>query len=114
MTATPSDPRNDRILVRFEVYYSFERVEGTAALSNISYTGAMIEDTAMRPEIGTRIILYVYLDPPDSVEAAAPFELAGEVVRHSSTGFAIKYEDKFDPDVRRMIDDVVAVSAIRG
>ncbi len=109
----PNELRNDRILIRFEVYCSFERVEGTATLANISYTGAMVEDTAMRPEIGKRIILYVYLNPPGGVEAATPFELAGVVVRHNSTGFAIKFEDKFDPDVRRMVDDVVAVAAIR-
>ena len=113
MTATPNEPRNDRIPVRFEVHYSFERVEGTAALADISYTGALVEDTAMRPEIGMRIILYVCLNRPGNVEAATPFELAGVVVRHSSTGFGIKFEDKFDPDVRRIVDDVVAVAAIR-
>ncbi len=114
MTATTKKERGDRFPIPLEVYCSFERVEGTATLANISYTGALVEDTAMRPEIGKRIILYVYLNPPGGVEAETPFELAGLVVRHNSTGFAIKFEDKFDPDVRRMVDDVVAVAAIRG
>jgi uncharacterized protein (TIGR02266 family) len=80
-------------------------------LTNISYSGALIEDTSMQPEIGTPIALYVYLEPPSAFEAATPFELTGHVVRHSSTGFAIEYEDNLDPDVRQMVDDAVAVVA---
>ncbi len=33
------------------------------------------------------------------------------VVRHSSTGFVVKYEDNHDPDVRRMLDDAAAIVA---
>jgi hypothetical protein len=53
----------------------------------------------------------VYLKPASAFEAATPFELTGHVVRHSSTGFAIEYEDIVDPDVRRMVDDAAAVVA---
>ncbi len=92
---------------------SFDGVDGFGELANISYSGALIEDTAMRPKIGTPIALYVYLKPPSAFEAATPFELSGHVVRHSSTGFAIEYEDIVDPDVRRMVDDAAAVVAVR-
>jgi hypothetical protein len=66
----------------------------------------------MRPEIGTNITIYVYLEPPSAFEAVTPFKLAGHVVRHSPTGFAIEYEDNLDPDVRRMVDDAAAVMAV--
>ncbi len=111
MTATTNETRDDRILIRLEVYCSFERVEGTASLANISYTGALVEDTTVRPEIGARVKLYVHLKPPGAFEAETPFELTGVAVRHSSNGFAVEFEDNHDPDVRRMVDDAVAIVA---
>jgi hypothetical protein len=54
----------------------------------------------------------VYLKPPEAFEAATPFELTGHAVRHSSTGFAIEYKDKFDVDVRRMVDDAATIVAV--
>ncbi len=113
MTATTNETRDDRILIRLEVYCSFERVEGTASLANISYTGALVEDTTVRPEIGTRVKLYVHLKPPCAFEAATPFELTGVVARHTSNGFAVKFEDSQDPDMRRMVDDAAAFVATR-
>jgi hypothetical protein len=112
MTATTNRRRDDRIPIPLEIHYSFGRSEGVGVLADISYSGALIEDTAMRPKIGTSIILYVYLKPPSAFEAATPFELTGSVVRHSSAGFAIEYEDIVDPDVRRMVDDAAAIVAV--
>ena len=112
MTAATNRRRDDRIPTPLEVHYSFGRVEGVGELANISYSGALIEDTAMRPEIGTPIVLYVHLKPPCAFKAATPFELSGHVVRHSSAGFAVKYKDIVDPDVRRMIDDAAAIAAV--
>jgi hypothetical protein len=60
MTAA-TDKRADRFPVPLKVYYSYERVEGAASLTNISYTGALLENTPMRPEIGTCVQLYVHL-----------------------------------------------------
>ena len=109
MTTTTTKRRGDRFPAPLKVYCSFERVEGTATLVNISYSGVLLEHTTMRPEIGTPIKLYLYLKPPSAFTAAAPFELAGHVVRHSTNGFAIAYEDNLDPDVRRMVDDAAAI-----
>ena len=111
MTATTHRGRADRISIRLEAFYSFGRVEDNGMLADISYSGALIEGTTMRPEIGARVALYVYLKPPSTFEAVTPFQLTGHVVRHSSTGFAIEYEDNLDPDVRRMVDDAAAVVA---
>jgi hypothetical protein len=107
MTAA-TDKRADRFSMPLKVYCSFERVEGIASLTNISYTGALLEDTPMRPEIGTRVQLYVHLKPPCAIEATSPSELICIVIRHSSNGFAVKFEDSHDPDMRQMIDDAAA------
>jgi len=111
MAPSTNKRRHDRIPIRLEVYCSFARVEGGAMLANISYSGALIENTSMRPEIGTPIVLFVYLKPPGDFEAATPFELNGRVVRHSPTGFAVEYEDSLDSDLRRMVDDAARVVA---
>jgi hypothetical protein len=113
MTDATSDRRADRFPIPLKVYYSFDRVEGIASLVNISYTGALLENTAMRPEIGTRIQLYLHLKPPCASEASKPSELAGIVIRHSSDGFGVVFEDNQDPDVRRVVDDAAALVATR-
>jgi hypothetical protein len=113
MSAETNDRHADRFPMPLKVYCSFERVEGIASLTNISYTGALLEDTPMRPEIGTRVQLYVHLKPPCAIEATSPSELICIVVRHSSNGFAVKFEDSHDPDMRRMIDDAAANAANR-
>jgi hypothetical protein len=112
MTATTNERNGSRFPIRLEAFYSFGRMEDYGMLADISYSGALIEGTKMQPEIGTRVILYVYLEPPSAFKAVTPFELTGHVVRHSSTGFAIEYEDTPDPDVRRMLDDAAAVVAV--
>ncbi len=113
MTATTHRGRADRISIRLEAFYSFGRVEDDGMLADISYSGALIEGTTMQPEIGTRVVLYVYLKPPSAFEATAPFELTGVISRHGSDGFAIKFEDNHDPDLRRMVDDAAAIVATR-
>ena len=81
-------------------------------LADVSYSGALIEDISTRPpEIGTPIVLCVYLIAPRGFEEVTPFKLTGHVVRHSSTGFAIEYEHNFDPWVRRMLDAAAAIMA---
>ena len=112
MTETTNKRPDNRIPIRLEAFYSAGRVEGVGMLANISYSGTLIEDIAMRPETGTRVVLYVHLHPQSAFAAETPLELAGHVVRHSSTGFAIEYEDNLDPDVRRMVDDAAALVAV--
>jgi len=112
MTATTSK-RADRFPAPVKVHCSFERVEGTATLVNISYSGALLEDTAMRPAIGTPINLFVFLKPPRAYKAETPSELPGMLVRPCSTGFAVKLEDNLDPDVRQMVDDAAALVTVQ-
>ncbi len=107
--------RGYRVSMRLEAYCSEDLFEVVGVLADISYSGALIEDTSMQPEIGAPIVLYLHLKPPGSDKAVSPFKLTGHVVRHSSTGFAIEYERNFDPDVHRMLSDAAAiVAASRG
>jgi hypothetical protein len=112
MTETTNGQRDNRISIRLAAFCSSGQVEVAGVLADISYSGALIEDTSMRPEIGTSIVLYVYLKPPSAFNAPTPFELAGSVVRHSPNGFAIEYKDNLDPHVRRMVDDASAIVVV--
>jgi hypothetical protein len=113
MSAKTNNQRADRFPTPLKVYCSFERVEGIATLINISYTGALLTDTEMRPEIGTRVQLYVHLKPPCAIEPVAPSALVGVVARHTSDGFAIMFEDDHDPDIREMVDNATGVVITR-
>ncbi len=112
MAETTNKQRDYRIAIRLVALYDIGRMGASGRLANISYSGALIEDITMQPEIGTRVVLYVYLEPPSAFEAVPPFKLVGHVTRHSSSGFAIEYDDNLDPDVRRMVDDAAAIVAV--
>jgi hypothetical protein len=112
MTETTNRRHENRVSTSVKADYSFGRVDGVGTLTNISYSGALIEDISTRPpEIGTRIVLCVYLIAPRGLEEVAPFELDCHVARHSSTGFAVTYEDNHDPDVRGMLEVAAAIAA---
>ena len=113
MTATTNKRRDDRFPIPLQVYCSFERMEGIATLANISYSGALLEDTILRPRIGTHIDLCAYFKALSASKVATHFELAGVVTRHSSTGFAVKFEDNHNPAVRRMVDNAAVLIAVR-
>ncbi len=94
--------RSPRFRTRFDALISATSEEGAGILAEISYAGARLSDTSMRPEVGTKVTLYVFLQP------VAPFELHGHVMRLTETGFAITYE-LFDPETRQLVDDVAAI-----
>jgi hypothetical protein len=97
------DPRRSpRFHTRFEALISAGREEGAGVLGEISYSGARLDDTSLRPPVGSRITLYVFVQP------VAPFELTGQVARLTDNGFAVTYE-LFDPEIRRLVDDVSAL-----
>lgn len=114
MTAMATGARANRVPIRLETYYSYDRVEGAGVVANISYSGALIEQTPKQPQVGTPIILYIRLYPPSAFEAQSPFELVGRVARHSPSGFAVQYAEGIDLAVRRVVDDAAAIAAARG
>ena len=111
MTDTTSDSRANRFPIPLKVYCSFGGVEGIASFIDISYSGALLGDTGLRPEVGTRIQFYLHLKPPCASEASKPSKLAGIVIRHSSDGFAVVFEESRDPVVREMLGAAAAIIA---
>lgn len=97
------DRRNHpRFRTKFDVLCSTGETEGAGILTNLSRSGAVVESANTLPEIGTKVRLYVFIQP------VCPFELAGEVVRAEGQSFAIRYNN-LDPEIGRLVDDVAAV-----
>lgn len=94
--------RSPRFLTRFDSLVSAEHEEGAGVLGEISYAGARLEETSMRPPLGSKVKLYVFVQP------VSPFELSGSVIRHTDSGFAVTYE-LFDSETRQLVDDVAAL-----
>jgi len=94
--------RHLRLKIRFDTLYSAGPNEGSGVLTEISHTGARIEEVMNPPKEGTLVRIYIFIQP------VAPFEVAGHVARVDENGFAIHY-DNFDDDVRRLVEDVSAI-----
>lgn len=91
-----------RFRTKFDVLCSVGEAEGSGTLVNISRSGACLDEVSQLPEIGTKVRLYVFIQP------VSPFELSGEVVRIEGATFAIRYSN-LDPEVGRLVDDVAAL-----
>ena len=91
-----------RFQTRFDVLCSAGEREGAGTLVNISRSGARLDTSSHMPELGTKVRLYVFIQP------VCPFELSGEVVRCDGTTFAIRYSN-LDAEVGRLVDDVAAL-----
>jgi len=97
------DRRNHpRFRSRFDVLCSTGEREGSGTLVNISRSGARLDEATHVPELGTKVRLYVFIQP------VCPFELSGEVVRCEASSFAIRYSN-LDPEIGRLVDDVAAL-----
>ena len=96
--------RADRIPTALNAHYSSGPEDGIGVLANVSYSGALIEDSSVRPTVGSKVRIYVFTEPVDPIAPASPYELVGRVVRHSSSGFAIEYEDA-DSEARQLVDE---------
>lgn len=91
-----------RFRTRFDVLCSTGESEGAGTLVNISRSGARLDRSSMMPEVGTKVRLYIFIQP------VSPFELSGEVVRADDSTFAIRYSD-LDAEIGRLVDDVAAL-----
>ncbi len=94
--------RNPRFRSRFDVLCSAGEMEGAGTLADISRSGARLDAATHCPEIGTKVRIYVFIQP------VCPFELSGEVVRVGKDSFAIRF-GRLDPEVGRLVDDVAAL-----
>ena len=107
MSAFAEKRRADRVSTALNAHYSSGPKDGIGVLANISYSGALIEGTSVQPAVGSKVRVYVFTEPVDPIAPASPYELVGRVVRHSSSGFAIEYEDA-DPEVCQLVDQAAA------
>jgi hypothetical protein len=94
--------KHPRFRTQFDTLCSTGDREGAGSLVNISRSGACLGSVTELPEIGTKVRLYIFIQP------VCPFELCGEVVRHEGSSFAIRYGN-LDPEVGRLVDDVAAL-----
>jgi len=94
--------RSPRHRAKFDALISGTAHEGAGTLVEISYCGARLAGSSFQPDVGSKVRLYVFVQP------VAPFELEGFVVRHAEGGFTIDY-DLFDESVRRLVDDVAGL-----
>ncbi|NNL68109.1 MAG: PilZ domain-containing protein [Myxococcales bacterium] len=94
--------KHPRFQARFDALMATGRREGVAVLTDISYSGARLEGASLQPEVGTKVCLYIFLQP------VSPFELEGQVVRSDETSFAISYQLE-SAEVERLVDDVAAL-----
>ena len=86
-----------RIKTWFVALHSSGRDEGDGFLTNISNSGALVEEVTSPPSIGRRVRLLVCL--PDQAE----FELIGKVVRLTESGFGVEFEKHY-PILHHLID----------
>ncbi len=107
MSAFVEKRRSDRFLTALNAHYSSGPEDGIGVLSNISYSGALIEGSSVQPTVGSRVRIYVFTEPVDPIAPASPYELVGRVVRHSPSGFAIEYDDA-DPEVSLLVEKAAA------
>ncbi len=97
------DPRRSpRYSVRFDSLISSEGRLGAGVLSDISYGGARLSEVSILPPLGSKVTLYVFVQP------VAPFEIQGHVIRVTESGFALAF-DLFDPEIQQLVDDVCAI-----
>jgi hypothetical protein len=106
MDKPPDNRKDTRFKTRFDALYASGEVEGAGVLADLSYSGARIEGASLSPPVGTHVRLYVFIQP------ISPFELIGDVVRSTESGFAIVYEVS-DPGLRDLVDDIAAIVAAR-
>ncbi len=98
--------RSPRFQTPFDALYSAGREEGAGTLVDISMGGARMNEVSVCPSIGTKIRLYIFVQP------VAPFELVGEVVRHTPDGFAVENIET-NPEIAQLVDDVAAIVSPR-
>ncbi len=107
MSGSVNRRRHVRFTTALNAHYSSDPEEGIGVLANISYCGALVEDSSVQPSVGSRVRVYVFVEPVDPIAPASPYELVGRVVRHRSSGFAIEYDDS-DPEVSLLVEKAAA------
>ncbi len=72
MNRTTERRHGYRISIRLEAYCSDDLIEVVGVIANISYSGALLEDTSMQPEVGTPCVLYLYPQTAGRLQSGEP------------------------------------------
>ncbi|MCP4905318.1 MAG: PilZ domain-containing protein [bacterium] len=91
-----------RFRTKFDALCSSGETQGAGILVDISRSGARLDTADELPELGTKVRLYIFIQP------VSPFELSGEVARIEGSSFAIQYGN-LDSEIGRLVDDVAAL-----
>ena len=94
--------KNVRARVLFGTIYSARRAEGEAILTNVSSAGALLEDASACPPVDTDVRLMV--------EAAKTVQLVGVVVRHTGSGFAVRFK-RHSEEIVTLLEELEDVPA---
>ena len=87
-----------RTRVLFDTLYSAGRTEGEVTLTDVSSSGALVEGASEFPPIGTDVRLLVLPPGEETVE------LSGVVVRHTDSGFAIRFKQPSEEILRLLVE----------
>jgi hypothetical protein len=93
---------SDRVVANFECMCTGYKRKGSGLVTDISNTGAMLEETSFIPVRGELVGLAIQLTAGESSL------LIGWVTRHTKTGFAIEF-DESSPHTKRMIEEIGAI-----
>ena len=91
--------RNIRTQVLFDTVYTSGRAEGEAILTDVSSTGARVEDASVRPPLHAEVRLVVL--PLEAKEV----RLVGVVVRHTVSGFAVRFKEP-SPEALTLLEEL--------
>ncbi len=93
-----------RIETRFEVVWVAGRLDGQGSLRTLSRSGAWIDDVSVQPPPGARVRIVIL----DAEEEGEDLELVdAEVVRRTSSGFAVEFHPASSHKIGRFLDRLV-------
>ncbi len=86
----------------FDLSFSSECLEGEGVLADLSLSGAAIESATVRPRLGSRVRIEIFVEPN------RPLQFLGIVRRHTKTGFATEHQE-LGPEQDEFIAEVTAL-----
>ena len=90
-----------RIETSFEVVWAAGSLDGMGVLRNLTLWSAWIDEVSVPPPMRARIRV-VILDVEE--EEQDPALVDGDVVRRTSTGFAVALDPASSPEIERLLD----------
>ncbi len=87
---------HQRAEVEIIVLYASGTKRGSGTMTSLSLSGALLEKTSIRPKLSAAVEIRFRLPSDEN-----PLTLAGTLVRHSASGFAIQFTT--NPEIVRQM-----------